>query len=133
MFEHPQRRLYRLSPWLVRALVPVAYIGTYSLYRFGEAEPIYVGRSDICLRNRLLRHAHTKRADYFNYDIQSTLEKCFIAECSAYHAMLGKIDNLIHPAPPKGLDIKCSFCCSTFDQVRNNRFTISKKVNYKSS
>lgn len=133
MFEHPQRRLYRLSPWLVRALIPVDYIGTYSLYRFREKEPIYVGRSDTCLRNRLLRHAHTKRADYFDYDIQWTLEKCFIAECSAYHALLDKIDNLIHPAPPKRLQIKCPFCRSTFGQVRNNRLTISKKVNFRSS
>lgn len=57
MFDHPQRRLYRLSPWLIRALIPVGYIGTYKLFRLGETEPIYVGRSDTCLRNRLLRHA----------------------------------------------------------------------------
>jgi len=133
MFKHSQRRLYCLSPWLVRSLIPVDYIGTYSLYRVTGKEPIYVGRSDTCLRNRLLRHAYTKKGDYFDYDIQWTLEKCFIAECSAYHAWFCQIDNLIHPAPPKGLDIKCPFCRSTFDQIRNNRLTISKKVNIRSS
>ena len=126
MFEHPQRRLYRLFPWLIRTLIPIDYIGTYSLYKFKGKEPIYIGRSDTCLRNRLLSHAHTKRADYFDYDIQWTVAKCFVAECSTYHALLGQIDNLIHPRTPNGLDIKCPFCRSTFDQIRNNRLTISK-------
>lgn len=120
MFEHPQRRLYHLSPWIVRALIPVDYIGTYTLYRFRKEEPSYIGRSDTCLRNRLLAHAHTKRADYFDYDIQWTIEKCFIAECSAYHALLNKSENLIHPSMPKGLQIECPFCHSNFEQMRKD-------------
>lgn len=127
MFDNPQRRLYRLSPWLIRVLIPIDYIGTYNLYRLGKTEPVYIGRSDTCLRNRLLSHAQAKRADYFDYDIQWTREKCFIAECSAYHALLGKTENLIHPAPPKGLQIKCPFCRSTFDQIRKNRFVMPKR------
>ena len=125
MFEHLQRRLYHLSPWIVRALIPVDYIGTYTLYRFREEEPSYIDRSDTCLRNRLLAHARTKRADYFDYDIQWTIEKCFIAECSAYHALIDKSENLIHPALPKGLHLKCSFCLSTFEQARKDRITFS--------
>jgi Zn finger protein HypA/HybF involved in hydrogenase expression len=133
MFDHPQRRLYRLSPWLIRALIPVSYIGTYKLFRLGETEPIYVGRSDTCLRNRLLRHTQANRADYFDYDIQWTLEKCFIAECSAYHALLGKTDNLIHPAQPHGLNLKCPFCRSTFYQIRQNRFSYLENVSSEGS
>lgn len=133
MFNYPQRRLYRLSRWLIRALIPVGYIGTYKLFRVGEAEPIYIGRSDTCLRNRLLRHAEANRADYFDYDIQWTLENCFIDECSAYHALLGKTDNLIHPAKPHGLNVKCPFCHSILDQIRQNRLSYSKNMNFERS
>ena len=126
MFKHPQRRLYRLSSWLIKLLIPRGYIGTYSLYRRGQTKPVYIGRSDTCLRNRLLCHAQAKRADYFDYDIQWTREKCFIAEYSAYHSLLGKTDNIIHPAPPKGLQIQCPFCRSTFNKIRKERLFMPK-------
>ena len=124
MFEQPQKRLYRLSPWLIRVLIPEICIGTYSLFKHKKAELIYVGRSDTCLRKRLLQHAHARRADYFGYDIQWTTEKAFIAECSAYHAAISRTENLIHPARPKGTVLQCPFCLSTFNQVRQNRLQL---------
>jgi len=101
-------------------------MGTYLLFASGQTEPVYIGRSDTNLRKRLLSHAKMGRADFFDYDVQWTLEKCFIAECSAYHALLGRTSNLIHPAQPYGLKIKCPFCRSTFDQIRRNRFSQSE-------
>jgi len=123
MFEQPHKRLYRLSPWLIRVLIPEAYIGTYSLFKHEKAELIYVGRSDTCLQKRLLQHAYVGRADYFRYNIQWTPEKAFIAECSAYHVSISGTENLIHPARPKGVFLQCPFCLSTFNQVRRNRLS----------
>jgi hypothetical protein len=123
MFKYPRRRLYRLSPWLIRALIPAAHIGTYALFKYASKgiKLIYIGRSDTCLRRRLISHAQRNRAEYFDYDIQWTPQKAFIAECAAYHALAHTTTNVIHPASPRRLAMRCPFCQGVFDQIRQNR------------
>ena len=132
MFEQPQKRFYRLSPWLIRVLMPETCIGTYSLFKHEKAKLIYVGRSDTCLQKRLLQHAYAGRADYFSYDIQWTPEEAFIAECSAYHVAVSRTENLIHPARPKGVVLECPFCLSTFNLTRRDRLHLPK-INFGAS
>lgn len=123
MFKPPRRRLYRLSAWLIRALIPQNCIGTYTLFtKSGQAlNAFYIGRSDTCLRRRLISHASHRKAHYFDYQVQWTAEKAFIAECAAYHALADATANIIHPAHPKGKEISCPFCRSVFEQIRQNR------------
>lgn len=115
-------RRYRLTPWMVRALIPPNYIGTYRLFQGGlnVAEPSYVGRSDTCLRRRLEMHARGQRAAYFDYDIHHTAEQAYVVECAAYHAY-PTATNLIHPARPISAVMVCPFCSPTIRHVRAHR------------
>lgn len=103
-----RHRLFRLEPWMVRALIPSGKAGTYLLYRSGR--PIYAGRSDEDLRNRLVTHAQTKRADYFGYATYPDAERAFDMECALFHTLGHKTTNLIHPASPKGSQRACFIC-----------------------
>lgn len=114
-----RHRIYRLQPWLIRALIPPKQVGSYILYRAGE--PIYVGRSDTDLQHRLLQHAATSAGDYFRYDVHPSASHAFQAECSLYHAIEGPLTNRIHPDAPDYLDIDCSFCSSSLSDVLDNR------------
>lgn len=101
-------RLFKLEPWLVRALIPPGKVGTYLLYRSGR--PIYTGRSDEDLRNRLVTHAQTKRADYFGFTTYPDADRAFDMECALFHALRHTSTNLIHPASPKGSQRSCIIC-----------------------
>lgn len=113
-------RLYRLAPWVIRVLIPSTIVGTYVLYA-SDGTPIYVGRSDTCLRRRLVTHAVLRRAKYFDYQVRWTPERAYIAECAAFHAFAGLLTNAIHPASPSGCSVRCPFCRTTFDLVRSSR------------
>ena len=112
-------RAYRLRPWLVRALIPASRIGTYVLYRHGQA--IYIGRSDTDLRRRLLEHAAVRRGDYFTYAVHRTSCQAFEVECSLYHAVDGALANRIHPDAPDFADVRCAFCPAEFAEIRASR------------
>jgi len=112
-------RIYRLEPWLVRALIPADQVGSYILYR--ASAPIYVGRSDTDLRRRLLQHAAAGTGEYFRYDVHPSPSHAFWAECSLYHAIDGPLTNHIHPDAPDYLDIECAFCSTNLHDVLDNR------------
>lgn len=114
-----RRRLYRLHPWLVRALIPPDQVGSYILYR--AAFPIYVGRSDTDLRRRLLQHAGAGTAEYFGYEAHPSPSHAYRAECSLFHAADGPLANRIHPDAPDHLDVECSFCSTSLYKVLDNR------------
>lgn len=105
---HPRERAYALTSWMVRALIPEARIGSYVLIDSGE--PVYVGRSDTCLRRRLLQHAHRQRAEYFAYNVHHTRIQAYTMECALYHALTPQIRNRIHPDSPDRAVVRCSFC-----------------------
>ena len=104
-------RLFRLKPWLIRTLIPKGLPGTYLLYRTGR--PIYAGRSDSDLRNRLITHALTERAEHFGFGVFSDSDRAYDMECALFHALEPRVTNLIHPASPKGTGRSCFICCAT--------------------
>lgn len=105
-------RRYALRPAMVRTLVPPNLPGHYVL--FGADGVWYVGRSDTCLRRRLLRHAYRRRALYFQFDVHTCVVNAWIAECSYFHAFRDRLDNVIHPGPPVLSDLRCPFCRSNW-------------------
>lgn len=107
-------RLFKLQPWLVRTLVPPRRAGTYLLYRAGR--PIYAGRSDADLRNRLITHALADRAEHFGFGVFTDADRAFDMECALFHALAPSVTNLIHPASPKGSGRPC-FICSAGNQA----------------
>lgn len=110
-------RLHRLRPWLVRALIPEGLTGTYVLFKDGEAE--YIGRSDSCLRRRLLVHAYRRRAHYFRYEVHNHAVDSFGMECALFHAPPGaRLSNRLHPASPQGSAARCPFCAGAVERAR---------------
>lgn len=104
----PHHRLFKLEPWLVRALVPPRKAGAYLLYIGGQ--PIYTGRSDEDLRNRLQAHAFAQRADYFGFGLYPDAARAYDMECALFHALCPLSGNLIHPASPKTSGRSCVIC-----------------------
>jgi hypothetical protein len=117
-------RRYKLQPWLVRALIPVNTVGTYVLYRADE--PVYVGRSDRDLQQRLLQHAACCRGEYFGYDALWHPLAAFEVECSLYHALGHDVDNVIHPDHPDHLKAECPFCLETLTNILTNRLGLGR-------
>lgn len=113
------QRIYRLRPWLVRAMIPPALIGTYVLYR--DRTAVYIGRSDRDLQQRLLQHSTAGRGDYFTYDIHRHPLIAFDVECSLFHALNEGLTNRIHPDHPNYQEAKCPFCADTLSDIRNSR------------
>jgi hypothetical protein len=99
---------YRLTPDVIQSIVPSQRIGTYVLIKDGVVS--YVGRSDTDIQRRLLAHYAVTRADYFRFQLHTTVEQACVAECAAYHALKNQLTNIAHPAQPNGLAIACAFC-----------------------
>lgn len=108
--EAVEIRLYRLTPWLVRALIPARRSGSYVLYR--ASRPSYVGRSDACLRSRLILHAYAHRGEFFSFQTHHSVVHGFTVECAIYHVLRRQLTNLIHPDSPDNLALRCPFCRS---------------------
>lgn len=108
-------RVWQLSPWAVRLLIPPAVIGVYLL---GEPDSAgrfvfqYVGRSDTDLRRRLLRHCSAARALFFRHVVCPDSLNAFRLECYFWHAAQDEhaISNQIHPAAPCGIQLSCPYC-----------------------
>ncbi len=112
-------RLFKLEPWLVRAVIPQGKIGVYVLYISGK--PVYAGRSDEDLRSRLVAHASVKRAEYFGFGLYSDASRAFDIECALFHALEPCTTNLIHPASPKGSGRIC-VVCTEIRHLKNGPF-----------
>ncbi|QES42906.1 hypothetical protein DEJ49_19650 [Streptomyces venezuelae] len=110
----------RLSPSLVRTLIPPQRIGTYVLYS-EDGHPTYVGRSDTDIRRRLLRHCSDRRADYFTYDVHHSAASAYMVECALFHLLTPDASNRIHPARPEGHPIPCTFCLPQQQAARRDR------------
>lgn len=112
-------RLLRLRPWVVRAIIPDQVVGTYVLFRNGTEH--YIGRSDTCLRRRLLTHCATARGEYFTYDVHPTPELAFAMECSLFHTHRHHLTNVLHPDRPDHQSPKCPFCPDTLTSTLKSR------------
>lgn len=117
----PSKRLaFRLRPSTIRALVPQNTCGTYLLLR-GEI-PIYVGRSDACLRTRLACHNHRLRATHVLWEIARTPRCAYMLEAYWFHHHDLEL-NQIHPASPAGQSIICPFCDPDLMKAVQNALT----------
>lgn len=102
----------RMSPWLIRALIPSHVVGTYVLYT-ATGVPRYVGRSDTDIRRRLLRHCTDRTGAYFTYDVHYNPANAFEMECALFHALSPELANRIHPDRPNFHETACLFCLPT--------------------
>lgn len=109
-----------LVPWLIRAMIPAGTIGTYTLWDDGK--PIYIGRSDTCLRRRLIEHASKRPAGlYFTFDVSRSPQDAYAMECSLFHAIGDDTTNIDHPPRANHEDPACPFCRESLDTILNNR------------
>jgi hypothetical protein len=87
---------------VVRRIVPAGAPGVYVLIRRGgqRLSPVYVGRSDRCLRSRLLRHPY-REPEYFAFAVCRSPLVAYLAERRAYW-WLRPVLNEAFPALPDG-------------------------------
>jgi hypothetical protein len=101
-------------PAVIRKVVAPGKPGAYALGNDrGGFVPGYVGRSDACLRSRLLSHNHLYRFEYFVFRYEPSATAAFQTECELFHVygQLGvRLHNLVHPAQPVGAADGCPYC-----------------------
>lgn len=124
------RRLYRLSIDLIQILVPAHCAGTYLLFEEStvEAKVTYIGRSDTCLRSRLMIHARSDRAHFFDFEMHDSCVDAFFVECADYHTYAHLTTNRIHPDRPNGLDLECPFCETAVRRTLGERLCSSSII-----
>lgn len=111
----------------VRAEVERRIPGSYSLGRFKKGRPLvlYVGRSDLDLRRRLLQHARTRRFQWYTFEPTLTIFEAFRLECRGWH-YYSSIINTIHPDAPAGLPYLCPYCLAGRELTEGLRGTTSE-------
>lgn len=99
-------------PEVIRNIVKADFPGVYVLgndkngFDYG-----YVGRSDSCLRSRLLTHNHLYEYEYFIFTYTKTPQQAFWLESQWWHnCKESGVGNLIHPASPHGSGLECPYC-----------------------
>ncbi len=107
-------RFYPFTPSWVRQAVPIHAVGVYLLakYEEGSLASGYVGRSDTCLRRRLVYHNLLGRFDYFTFKIATNAEQAFVEEAGWWHLLRNEdfLLNSIHPSVPKYGEMICPYC-----------------------
>lgn len=111
------RFAFRFTPEVVYALIPSKVIGAYLL--FNNDKPVYVGRSDNCLRRRLINHPFIEVASYFLWNICHSKFHAFCVESFWFHKFQHQTQllNIIHPAKPVGCQTFCPFCETSGDKL----------------
>jgi len=106
----PRRHAFLFRPNVVRALLPPGHPGVYLL--LDRDAPVYIGRSDVCVRERLANHEQVYRATHFTWHPSPNLPFGFYLESAEFHRLQGSpgLLNQVHPAHPEGLPLKCPFC-----------------------
>lgn len=111
VFEWMPRRVgVPADPRWFKALLPPGVLGAYLLLQ-GD-KPFYVGRSDHCLRTRLIGHNLLARATHVCWEVCRSPVHAFHAEAYWYDHFkeVGRLRNLVHPARPTGDCRPCPFC-----------------------
>lgn len=110
-FEPPRNRRVAVpfAPAWIQALVPPRVSGAYLLLT--AHAPIYIGRSDVCLRSRLLSHELLDKSSHVIWEpceprIGFELESFWFHKLRRTTGVL----NRFHPAPPRGQTISCPYC-----------------------
>lgn len=95
----------------VRASIPSGVPGSYILLGCDGA-PLYVGRSDGCLRTRLSRHPLADAATHFCATVTATPRQAWLLESYWWHRYQRdgvRLMNQIHPAR-RGILQPCQLC-----------------------
>jgi hypothetical protein len=100
----------RFTPSVIRDSVPGDTGGVY-LLSIGP-HPLYIGRSDAGLRQRLLRHNLRGTATHFVWSATRTPIRAYRLECAWYHSLRHApyLRNAAHPGRPVGSGLSCPFC-----------------------
>lgn len=116
--DEVRRHAFRFEPDVVRRMVPHETLGTYCL--LVDRAPVYIGRSDTCLRGRLAAHPLLGEAEHFVWSAGSGPWATFCMEAFWWHRLAGSptLRNAIHPAVPKGEQRTCPFCISEEGALR---------------
>lgn len=110
-----RRLAFRFIPTVINALLPERSIGVYMLLQ-GDT-PVYVGRSDHCLRQRLSRHNHLRAATHVTWEFTPTVQHAYVLEAHLFHRHHNQLINKIHPALPTNSAINCPFCAPNTDKA----------------
>jgi len=106
--------VHELNRITVSLNVECKSIGSYLLgYIDPEDEfiPLYPGRSDTNLRNRLYKHVSFGDFTHFRFFPTQRVRDAYHQECRDYHLLhRSGITNIIHPGHPKGLPYSCPYC-----------------------
>lgn len=99
-------------PQVIRKVVKADCPGVYVLGNDKNGLDYgYVGRSDTCLRSRLLTHNHLYEYEYFIFTYAKNAQEAFWLESQWWHNCRGSgVSNLIHPASPSGTGLECPYC-----------------------
>ncbi|NUB11405.1 hypothetical protein GAY28_01015 [Azospirillum brasilense] len=91
-------------------LVPGGVIGAYMLLT-GD-KPLYVGRSDSCLRNRLVTHELLPLASHVVWHACHSPRQAYHLEAFWYDRLKaeGQLLNRVHPAKPGFSNELCPYC-----------------------
>lgn len=106
---------FRMTPDVIRSVVRKRRPGAYVLGDVigGRFVFRYVGRSDCCIRTRLLTHGLLYRFPYFIFSYTRTAKEAFELECKWWHDCKNSgsgLLNVIHPDSPSGAGLDCPYC-----------------------
>jgi hypothetical protein len=109
-FEEPEGPPYRLDPSVIEARVPPSVQGVFVL-SYDRTLDARIGRADSDLRKSLNEFVDTYA--YFHFEVISSSKERFERECELFHRFggdRGQLDNVDHPLPPAGPQLKCPLC-----------------------
>lgn len=105
---------HRFTAAVVRRVVLLPGPGAYALGRDDGGFTVeYVGRSDHSVRDRLARHERLGDFDYFIVRYPRGSQSAYLLECAFWHASVDggrQLENVIHPAAPRGFGLECPYC-----------------------
>ena len=109
------KQVYLFLPESIRKFVLPGKCGVYVLGEMIDGEFVvkYVGRSDSCLRTRLLTHNYLYSYSYFYFLYMDSPEDAFRLESQWWHACVDfdiPIINKIHPDSPVNAGLVCPYC-----------------------
>ena len=109
------KRAYKLDKANIQNMVPESKPGTYSLGEVLDNKfyVLYVGRSDSCLKTRLLQHAQSGEFNFFRFRVSRTKKNAYKKECIAFHVHNGA-KNKIHPAHNGSCNCPICSCVEEF-------------------
>ena len=116
-----KKKYYVLRPEIIRKEVKKNRPGVYTLGKFDENEFYvkYVGRSETCLRRRLLEHARKSFSKFFNFRQFSDRNSAIRNEMVEFFTY-NHLNNKIRPSSRKGVMPGIESCESELNKLIRN-------------